>query len=383
MTEHLRILCIDNIAVETAKRTFYRAVAATRAYEVHLLVPETWQEQGDVIAAEPEPDPLLHVHTTPILFGHRQHRVIHRGLVALLRELRPALLYVDSEPENYTSAYARWAIRHASPSTKLALVSCRNIDYRTTGFPYKVAFTHRWCDDWFIRTPADLLFSRPLAGLPLLRHYARTVVQMPYVIDTGVFSPEGVKTFTASGVTIGYLGRLVESKGIGLLMDAMSSLPGECHLLMAGKGPMREELENRARRLGINSRTKILPSVPYGQVPALLRSMDILVLPSLEARYWTEQFGRVLIEAMACGVPVVASKSGEIPEVLGPAGLLVPSGDRAALTEALLALVGDPGSRNRLSAAGRARVLETYDARAVAARFLEVVRVALLPPMSV
>ena len=374
VTSPERILFVDNIAVEAAKRTFYRAVAAAGAYEVHLLVPETWQEQVAVVSAEPEPDPLLHLHTSPILFGHRQHRVIHRGLVPLLRTLRPALLYVDSEPENYTAAYARWAIRRASPETKIALVSCRNIDHRTIGFPYKASFTHRWCDDMFLRSPADLLFSRPVAGLPLLRPYAHTVVQMPYVIDAGTFTPDGPKAVRYPGVTIGYLGRLVESKGIGLLVDVLPGLPEECHLLMTGKGPMVEELLQRARTLGVGERTHILPPVPYEQVPSLLRSMDILVLPSLEARYWIEQFGRVLIEAMACGVPVVASKTGEIPEVLGSAGVLVPPGDRAALAEALVTLVRDHSARSRLSVAGRARVVEKYDAQAVAARFLDVVR---------
>jgi glycosyltransferase involved in cell wall biosynthesis len=184
-------------------------------------------------------------------------------------------------------------------------------------------------------------------------------------------------------VTIGYLGRLVESKGVRLLVETMTSLPADCHLLIAGKGPLKEAIEERAREIGVGDRTHVLPPVSYEQVPALLRSMHILVLPSLTSRFWIEQFGRVLIEAMACGVPVVASQTGEIPVVLGRGGVLVPSGDQQALRDALHILVCDPAHCRELGAAGRSRVLEEYDAHVVAARFLDVVRAVLGPPANV
>ena len=373
------ILFIDNIAVESAKRSFYRAVAALGTYEVHLLVPATWKEQGGVVAAEPEPDPAVHVHVSPILFGHRQHRVLHLGLPRLLRTLRPSLLYVDSEPENYTAVYARRAIRRASPETRLALVSCRNMDYRAQGFPYKAAFTHRWCDTAFLKHPADILYARPASGVSLLQGYARNVVHLPYVIDAGVFTPAGGRRGGREDVTIGYLGRLVPEKGVDLLVRACATLPASVHLVIAGRGPMRDTLGAIAVQAGIGDRVRIVDAVPYAGVPAFLRSLDILALPSRPSTIWMEQFGRVLIEAMACGVPVVASNSGEIPSVLADGGVLVPPGDTEALGNALRMLAASADRRTQIGNAGRARALATFDATAVASWFLETLR-PLGPP---
>jgi glycosyltransferase involved in cell wall biosynthesis len=98
--------------------------------------------------------------------------------------------------------------------------------------------------------------------------------------------------------------------------------------------------------------------------------MDLLAAPSLTTPQWREQFGRMLVEAMACGVPVVGSDSGEIPHVLGAAGLVVPEGDADALAGALGTLLADPSLRARLAAAGRARAQAEFALPRVAARHL-------------
>jgi glycosyltransferase involved in cell wall biosynthesis len=92
----------------------------------------------------------------------------------------------------------------------------------------------------------------------------------------------------------------------------------------------------------------------------------MLVLPSLSRPNWVEQFGRVLIEAMACGVPVVGSASGEIPWVIGDAGVLFPEGDIEALAQALQELIDDEGRRAQLAEKGRARVLGQFTQAQVA-----------------
>jgi glycosyltransferase involved in cell wall biosynthesis len=95
-------------------------------------------------------------------------------------------------------------------------------------------------------------------------------------------------------------------------------------------------------------------------VPDYLACMDALVLPSRTTPSWAEQFGHVLIEAMAAGVPVVGSSSGAIPEVIGEAGLVFPEGDAAALRAQLATLFDDPALRKRLIERGRARVERLY-----------------------
>jgi glycosyltransferase involved in cell wall biosynthesis len=112
-------------------------------------------------------------------------------------------------------------------------------------------------------------------------------------------------------------------------------------------------------------------------VPAVLRGLDALALPSRTTASWKEQFGRVLIEAMSCGVPVVGSSSAEIPHVIGSAGLVFPEGDAAALADAIGRLAEDAGLRAELVRRGRERVLASYTQAAIARRYAEIYRAML------
>jgi glycosyltransferase involved in cell wall biosynthesis len=103
-------------------------------------------------------------------------------------------------------------------------------------------------------------------------------------------------------------------------------------------------------------------------VPQWLNAMDMLCAPSLTSGRWREQFGRMLIEAFACGVPVVASSSGEIPFVVGDAGLVVPEGDALRWREAIGSLLVDESARRRLAERGRRRAVAEYDWTSVADR---------------
>jgi glycosyltransferase involved in cell wall biosynthesis len=107
-------------------------------------------------------------------------------------------------------------------------------------------------------------------------------------------------------------------------------------------------------------------------MPAYLRQLDVLVLPSRSRSNWTEQFGRVLIEAMACGVAVLGSESGEIPNVIGRAGWVFPEDDMAELRSRLLRLMQEVETRAELGSLGRQRVLKRYTQAGVAARTVQV-----------
>jgi len=101
-------------------------------------------------------------------------------------------------------------------------------------------------------------------------------------------------------------------------------------------------------------------------------------LPSLTRPNWKEQFGRVLIEAMACGVPVIGSDSGEIPNVIGDAGLIFPEGDIVALRDSIARMLADPERRARYAEAGRQRVLAEFTQAQIAAATVRVYREILL-----
>ncbi len=191
-------------------------------------------------------------------------------------------------------------------------------------------------------------------------------------VDPEIYKPR--TTLHASRFTLGYVGRLVEEKGVQILLQAVEELAGEWCLRILGSGPMQPQLEALARQLDIVERVSFESPIPSAQMPAFYNQLDTLVLPSLTRPHWKEQFGRVLIEAMACGVPVMGSRSGEIPHVIGQAGLTFTEGDVQELRARLSQLMDAPALCADLARRGRERVLAHYTQAKIAAETHEVYR---------
>ena len=163
-------------------------------------------------------------------------------------------------------------------------------------------------------------------------------------------------------------------KGVDLLLEAVAGMKGSWRLVILGGGPEREGLELLARRLGLDDQVIFEGWLPSLRLPAFYRGLDALVVPSRSQPNWVEQFGRVLIEAMACGVPVLGSTCGEIPQVVGEAGLIFPEDDATALRERLVRLMRDADLWADLSRRGRERVLAHFTQAHVAAQTVAVYR---------
>ena len=173
-------------------------------------------------------------------------------------------------------------------------------------------------------------------------------------------------------LTIGYVGRMLPGKGLNILATAVSRLAStNWKLLVVGDGPERASFEQQLRDLRLTDRVEIIGAIDYDEVPSIFQKIDVLVMPTQTTRRIREQFGRVIVEAMASGVPVIGSTSGAIPEVIGDAGLVVPEGDAVALAEALDRLLSDPALRRKLAGAGRERVELNYSWRRVAEKTYE------------
>lgn len=135
-----------------------------------------------------------------------------------------------------------------------------------------------------------------------------------------------------------FVGRLVSQKGIFTLLQAAANLPRDVDIVFVGDGPDRTELERRARDLGLDDRVTVTGFLPHRLIPSVMAGADLLVLPSIY-----EELGRVLVEAMQLGVPVVASRVGGIPEVIrdGYNGLLVEPDQPLLLAQAIARVIRD------------------------------------------
>jgi glycosyltransferase involved in cell wall biosynthesis len=201
---------------------------------------------------------------------------------------------------------------------------------------------------------------------------------IPHGVDTDMFRPNraaGLAVRRALGweepgpPVVGFLGRFVPEKGLSLMTQALEAIGSPWRALFVGAGPMEGELHAWAMRHP--DRVRICTSVTHDRVPEYLSAMDVLAAPSQTTPHWKEQFGRMLVEAMACGVAVVGSDSGEIPHVIGDAGVVLPEADAGAWTATLGELVENPVRREELARAGLARARSEFAWPVVARRHLE------------
>ena len=171
-----------------------------------------------------------------------------------------------------------------------------------------------------------------------------------------------------------FAGRVCEEKGVRPLLNAMRALPDNFSLVIAGDGPLLPEVERAAQEPALQARVHLAGLLPKAELWRLYAACDCLVLPSLTTPRWKEQFGGVLADAMALGLPIVGSDSGAIPQVVGDAGIICPEGDASALASALTALASDTQLRQRLQTAGRERFASCFDIDSYAAKLAACLR---------
>lgn len=196
-------------------------------------------------------------------------------------------------------------------------------------------------------------------------------------------SPPRPETPSEGPFELLFVGRLVERKGVRLLLDAIREVDPAHPLLLrvVGDGPERAELESRAARLGIAGRVRFEGFVSTGELAERFASCDAFVLPAtVDAKGDTEGLGVVLLEALSYGKPVIASAAGGIMDIVrdGETGILVPPGDVPALRDAILSLMSAPEQRRALGAAGRAHVGREFSWPVIVERLEEVYR-SLVP----
>ncbi len=363
----LRIAVISHSYIVKENRGKLECLAKLPRFEVLLVLPRRWKNRDtdQTFRASIQNQSGLRVVAVAAWSWGSGSLITYSptGLWNTLRQFRPDVILLEEEPWSLAALELSWL----SPLLRipLAFFTWENLDRRLV-LPFRLILRR------VLRITRGAVTGNT-EGLALLKargFTAKTAVLPQLGIATAVFRPADSRPL---GV-VGYVGRLVPQKGIHILLEAMARLAEPYRLMIVGRGPIRDELIHQARDLGLNGRFELHEEVGHGDVPAYMARMSILVLPSLTTSIWKEQFGHVLIEAMASGLPVIGSDSGAIPEVIGNAGLVVQEGNVEALAAAIDRLLSDSMLHAQLATLGRDRVALNYTNEVVAQRlgsFLE------------
>jgi len=342
---------------------------------VQVVAPRYFHGKEDLRPAVFAPHVEELCDVTPIrAYLTRFVHVFSYGLVSLRRVMNAPWDVVHAWEEPYILAGAELAAC-APRSARFVFRTAQSLNkWYPPPFSLFERLTLRRAAGWICsgQLVADNLRHRP-------RYAERPMARIPLGVDTKVFRPDPAARketrrlldWPESGPpVVGYLGRFVPEKGLRVLTAALDAVRAPWRALFLGGGKLEGELRSWASRHA-DGRVKILTDVAHDRVAPFVSAMDVLAAPSQTTSHWKEQFGRMLIEAMACGVAVVGSDSGEIPYVVDDAGKIVPEADMLGWTQTLGALLEDTNRRAGLGAAGRERAESQFSWPIVGRKHLE------------
>ena len=342
----MRVLRVAHHGVVDAWRERERRLR-TAGVDVHLLSARRWNEGGRDVDLVPAPDEVVSGATT---VGHHPNAFAYdpRPVWRLLGE-NWDLLDLHEEPCSLAVAEVLLLRALRRLRTPYVLYSAQNIDKR-----YPVPF--RWFERVALRGAAGAYVCNTEAGEILARKGLSGPARLlPLGVDVDRFAPRD-REAPSGRLRVGYVGRLEPHKGVSTLLAAAAARPA-WNVVLVGDGPERVALEREAARLGIADRVDVRGHASQDELPDAYRDLDVVAVTSLPTPGWLEQFCRVAVEAMASGTPVVATRSGAIPDVVGDAALLVTPADADDLARAVDEATSPDGwARLRSAGLDRARL---------------------------
>lgn len=377
----MRLLVVGHpFAVAHSQKKYVAMKQLEPGLELRVVLPRVYRRPFRHFPCEVHPE-LSSEEVVPLSFAFYQTHMTYLldplGLARVLRRFRPDVVHLEEEPHALITAETISLLGIFAPQAAVSLFTWDNLD-RPRRFP---AHGLKRCLRAYSlrRAPAVVCGNRDAEQILRTRvGYAGITEVLP---QYGLAPPEhepgrelalreqlGLDEATC----VGYAGRMLREKGIGLLLEALAhleSLPWK--LLLVGSGPMDAEIHEQWMPR-FPRRIVHVPAVSYQDAPRYLRCLDIFVLGSYGVENWKEQFGLTLAQAMMLGVASVGSSSGAIPEVLGPGGLIFPEKNVNALRQALESLLDSAALRCRLGACAREFALERYALPQVAKKYLAV-----------
>ena len=353
--------------------------------EVTVVVPKRWRPggvQNKIIETQYRDEGNFRI--VPVSNFSQNHQgllTFGADLVPLLQKFRPNIIHVEQGSRGL--AYAEMITLNG-----LLGLKAKNVFFTWWNLPYNLKFPISVLENYNLDNSHGII-SGNQDGAEILRDrgYEGPIKVMPQLgVDESLFTPKAQPELASKvGIepgefVIGFVGRFVPEKGIMTLLDALVKIKEKTwKFLLLGRGELKEEILQKATEKGIKERILLVESVPHNQVADYINLMSTLILPS-ETTYkfktltsvgWKEQFGHVIIEAMACKVPVIGSDSGEIPHVIGDAGLIFPEGNVEELANCLQQLIDNPDLTENIAQMGYTKAMAQYTNTALAKQQLE------------
>lgn len=374
----MKILIISHSCLFPTHQSLYAEVERQTGWHLTIVTPSNWRgDYGDKVSLKRWSGYQGQLLSIPVWkSGDIPLHVYRSVFIPLLQKLEPDFIYVHHEPYGVATAQIYLA-NHLSIKKPIGFFSWQNI-FKRYPFPFRQM-------EYWVLQESSFAFPGSYSAEEVLRKkgYKGSSVIFPSGIDPDAYFPqpeaEELKDklrISQNEVLIGYVGRIVEQKGLKTLLYALSQIQDlPWRLIVAGTGSYETQFDTIAQTLQLTQRIKRLGYVPHDETPTHLSAFDLLVLPSETRPNWKEQFGRVIIEAIACGTPVVGSDSGEIPYLIQATsgGLTFPEGQSKALAEQLQQLILNPSLRSQLVEQGRQAVLQNYTNASLAQRFAQTV----------
>lgn len=352
-----RVLVVSHECV-TLNQQIYAEVQRLTGWSFTLLLPAAWTDEfGNSLRPGIFPGFDAELVTAPVrLNGNIILHSYRFNFRRFLNQRKFDLIYVNHEPYAISTAQVCWA-NLQSVKLPFGFHSCQNI-YKKYPIPFL----------WLER----MVYQSSSFAFPITQTVERVLRQKgfigeaglcPFPFDPNLYHPlpeserQELIPRAAGEVIIGYVGRMVEQKGLQTLIEALARLPRSgWKLVVIGTGPYESRFDELVSMHGLTNRVIRLGYVAHEVTPRYLGAMDILVLPSETRPNWKEQFGRVVIEAMACGSCVVGSDSGEIPTLIQASGggCVFPEANPTALADVLQQMIADESQRKTFARIGGA-----------------------------
>lgn len=367
----VKILVASHAGVLEVNRAVYVELAKL-GFEVSFLVPESWK--GDLIQdlhfQKGISEESCRFTTKPLVFSGNGSLFFYKSLSGVPKDFD--LLIIDEEP---------WSL--SALQLSLWAGNRRKIFYTKQNLKKKIPWIFRLLEKVvFHSSTAALTVESEVEEVLRWKGYSKKIFDFPHSYDPELFQPlskeEKAKKRIELGldpekVTLLYCGRLTEEKGILDFLSILQKIESsQLQCLIVGNGPLESRIKNEFQGRPF---LKLFPAIPHLQVGRTMAVGDVLVLPSRTQSNWKEQFGRVIVEAMACGLAVIGSDSGAIARVIDRCGggHWFPEGNLEEFLKVTKNLVQNTGLRMKLQERGQEYVAKNLTHEALARSLAKII----------